>query len=54
VKYEGKNRVSGQDFRRIMFQKQEELLGQLNESWQRREEEEHRLVLAKHPFNDAL
>jgi hypothetical protein len=52
VKYEGKHRVSGQDFRRIMFQKQEELLGRLNENWQRREEEEHRLILAKYPFDD--
>jgi hypothetical protein len=52
VKYEGKHRVSGQDFRRIMFQKQEELLGELNENWQRREEEEHRLILEKHPFDD--
>jgi G3E family GTPase len=52
VKYKGKHRVSGQDFRRIMFQKQEELLGQLNESWKRREEEEHRFILAKHPFDD--
>ncbi|MEO6282261.1 MAG: Imm63 family immunity protein [Dyadobacter sp.] len=52
VKYEGKTRVSGQDFRRIMFQKQEELLGELNENWQRREEQEHRLILGKHPFDD--
>lgn len=54
VKYEGKNRVTGQDFRRILFLKQEELLGILNENWRRREEEEHRQILIKHPFDDRM
>ncbi|MDC8004829.1 Imm63 family immunity protein [Aureisphaera galaxeae] len=50
--YELKNRIEGQDFRRIMFAKQEELLGILHEDWKEREVREHQTILKNHPFND--
>jgi hypothetical protein len=50
--YELKNRVKDKDCRRIMFDKQEELLGQLNETWKQRERAKHQHILTMHPFDD--
>lgn len=50
--YELKNRVRDQDCRRIMFDIQEQLLGQLNDTWQQKKSEEHKIILKKHPFDD--
>lgn len=51
--FELANRKHNQDFRRILFSKQEELLGCLNANWQEKERANHNLILAKHPFSDA-
>lgn len=50
--YELKNRIEDQDSRRIMFDKQEELLGQLSNTWGQKEKAEHQGILKKHPFDD--
>jgi len=50
--YELKNRVENKDFRRIMFAKQEELLGILDKSWEEKESEEHQAILVNSPFDD--
>ena len=50
--YELKNRSEDKDCRRIMFEKQEELLGILNDVWKQKRKEEHRSILEKHPFDD--
>jgi hypothetical protein len=50
--YELKNRIEDKDCRRIMFDKQEELLGQLNENWRLKENAEHQSILRRHPFDD--
>ena len=50
--YELKNRVEDKDCRRIIFEKQEELLGQLNETWQDRKQAEHQRILKSFPFDD--
>ncbi|GAB3782925.1 hypothetical protein GCM10028818_39790 [Spirosoma horti] len=52
--FELKNRISTQDFRRILFSKQEELLGILNSDWQEKGRKNHNLILAKHPFTDEI
>lgn len=52
--FEGANRNHAQDFRRILFSKQEELLGHLNANWQKRKRTHHQLILAKHPFTDGI
>jgi hypothetical protein len=50
--YELSHRVKGQDFRRILFQKQIELMEILDPAWgaQMKEEKEH--FVEKHPFVD--
>ncbi|MFD0939544.1 Imm63 family immunity protein [Pedobacter boryungensis] len=50
--YELKNRIADKDSRRMMFQKQEELLGQLNDSWRQKENARHHSILESHPFDD--
>lgn len=50
--YELKNRIENKDCRRIMFEKQEELLGMLSDVWKQKQKEEHRSTLEKHPFDD--
>ena len=50
--YELKNRIEDKDCRRIMFEKQEELLGMLSDIWKQKQKEEHRSTLEKHPFDD--
>ena len=48
------NRIEGQDSRRLLFQKQEELLGELDSSWKKRAEEDHARILAQHPYDDNV
>ena len=50
--YDLKNRIEDKDCRRIMFDKQEELLRQLNENWRQKENAEHQSILKRHPFDD--
>ena len=50
--YELKNRIGGRDCRRMIFEKQEILLGILNTSWQQREKNDHLDILVHYPFND--
>lgn len=50
--YELKNRIEDKDCRRIMFDKQEQLLGQLNDNWRQKETAEHQSILKTHPFDD--
>lgn len=52
--YELKHRIESQDFRRILFAKQEELLGFLKPDWQTREHEHHKTILKSHSFRDDL
>ncbi|SDD95042.1 Immunity protein 63 [Mucilaginibacter pineti] len=52
TKYELKNRVRGQSFRRILFIEQERLIGVLDEKWQARLQKKHEQILVDHPFND--
>ena len=51
-KFEVKNRLKDKDSRRIMFEKQEELLGILSDAWRQKEREEHQRILERHPFDD--
>jgi hypothetical protein len=50
--YERRHRVSGRDFRRLLFQKQIDLLGQLNADWALRRQHEIERVLAAYPYDD--
>ena len=50
--YELKNRIEEKDCRRIMFEKQEELLGILNKDWKEKEYKEHQNILKNNPFDD--
>lgn len=50
--FELKNRIEGKDFRRMMFDKQEELLGLLSDTWAQKEQVEHQKILKNHPFDD--
>lgn len=50
--FELKNRISGQDSRRLMWQHQLELLRRLNESWSCKRENEIQKILLKNRFND--
>ncbi|MFC0605218.1 Imm63 family immunity protein [Winogradskyella pulchriflava] len=50
--YELKNRVEDKDCRRIIFEKQEELLGILDKKWEEKERKEHLSILVNSPFDD--
>ena len=50
--YELKNRIEEKDCRRIIFVKQEELLGLLNKEWEEKEKKEHQSILNNNPFDD--
>lgn len=52
IDYEFNNRIESLDSRRIAFKKQEELLNILNPEWREKLENEHKLILEKHPFDD--
>lgn len=51
-KYELENRVETQDARRIIFKKQEDLLGELNNDWKAKRTKEHEEILKQHPFHN--
>ncbi|MDR3404347.1 MAG: Imm63 family immunity protein [Chthoniobacter sp.] len=50
--YELAHRVAGQDFRRVLFARQIELLSSLSPSWAGRESLDHQRILQQHPFVD--
>ena len=50
--YELKNRIDEKDFRRIVFAKQEDLLGVLNKDWKEKERKGHQSILNNNPFDD--
>ncbi len=52
VNYELNHRMENKDCRRTMFDKQEELLGEISQSWKERDHAEHQDILASHPFDD--
>jgi len=54
MEFELKNRIESQDFRRIYFQKQEELLGELDSSWKKTKVQHHEAVLRKYPYDDNV
>lgn len=51
--YELKNRIKGQDFRRIMFAEQERLLSTLFDDWELKKAKEHEQILTHRPFDDC-
>ena len=51
--WEVRNRIPGQDFRRLLFGRQRELLSQLSPAWALRRDEELKPTLRDHPFNDV-
>lgn len=51
--FELAHRVAGQDFRRVQFAKQIELLAGLDPAWGQRRAEELGRILKEHPFNDS-
>ena len=53
-KYELKHRIPNQDFRKLLFRHQEDLLGNLSESWKQLEMAQHHQVLKQFPFDDTL
>jgi hypothetical protein len=50
--YEVNHRAKNQDFRRILFRRQIELLLQLSDAWSKRCAQELELILREHPFDD--
>lgn len=50
--YELKHRVKHQDFRRLLFQHQVELLSKLSPKWGEIETRDHERILEKHPHAD--
>lgn len=51
--YELRHRVPGQDFRRVAFARQEELLGEMFPEWADRCKQEHAAILRQSPFRDG-
>ena len=51
--WELKNRIRGQDTRRLWFQKHIELLGQIDLMWAEKQQIEYDSVLDSNPFDDA-
>lgn len=51
-KFELMNRRPGEDFRRQLFAKQEELLGLASDEWAARKASEHQVILVRSPFRD--
>jgi hypothetical protein len=50
--YELKNRIEDKDSRRMIFEKQENLLRQLDESWGEIKKNSHQQILKFYPFDD--
>lgn len=53
IDYELKNRVCGQDSRRISFSKKAEILGVLSPVWAERWDREMQKILEKNPYLDS-
>ncbi len=51
--YELQHRVSGKDFRRLLFTKHIELLGGIRADWATRKRAEYEAVLKNHPYDDG-
>lgn len=51
--YELEHRIAGQDFRRLLFQRQVDLLGQLDPRWSERRTREIQGILTTHPYDDS-
>jgi hypothetical protein len=51
-KYSASHRREDEDFRRLMFQRQVELLSTLSPDWAGRKSKEHEKILAEHPYDD--
>tara|TARA_R110002073_G_scaffold336489_1_gene533968 strand:- start:3704 stop:4105 length:402 start_codon:yes stop_codon:yes gene_type:complete len=49
--YELKNRIENQDCRKIIFEKQTELMSFIDSSWKAKIEKEHFNTLSNYPFN---
>jgi hypothetical protein len=54
AKYESKNRILGQSYRRLMFEKQVELMRTLRPEWALRRQMEIDKILEANPFDDAV
>jgi len=52
--YELAYRVEGEDFRRVLFARQIELLARLDRRWAMRAMDELNAILVRNPFMDAL
>ena len=50
--YELNNREGGKDTRRMLFSKEEDLMGELNEMWRIKKQIEHSEILGMNPFSD--
>jgi len=53
-RYELKHRVTGQDFRRLLFKHQAELLSMLSARWDEIESRDHQRILQQHPYDDNV
>ena len=51
--YEVRHRIPNQDFRRLLFAKQAELLHRLNPAWEARRQQELSDILLQAPFSDT-
>jgi len=54
TEYASKNRIKDQDFRRVLFAKQVELLEKLSPSWAQARESEIADILQRRPYNDSM
>lgn len=50
--YEVNHRIEDKDCRRMIFEKQEEWLGILNDAWREKELNEHEAIVKHYPFDD--
>jgi hypothetical protein len=51
-KYELQHRLPQRDYRRLMFEKHVELLGNIRPNWARRQRAEYDEILKSHPYDD--
>jgi Immunity protein 63 len=54
VQWELQNRTPGQDSRRLLFARELELIGSMNDTWVDKLRSEFNKVLKQHPYNDSL
>lgn len=47
-------RIENQDSRRLWFSKEVEILQTINPEWAKKKEQDQKVVLNKHPFNDNI